>query len=175
MTTKTGTNFGTDSVMDIRIARVGNKDVYQRKIIENGVVKWIDTDAEVDNIVEEFSPSTDIAHKAESEAAFSAVETKFVPADYKGVNTDVLIRKNIKETKATLARDPNADKLMQDYMDRLIKFHAMLIRFVGSPEDIMNGNHTSIDKLKKNPALREAILLLIDVVGEPWTQIKNKI
>lgn len=170
---KNETNFGTDSVQDIRCVQIGNKDVYQRKVVVNGVTQWVDVKTVVDEIdTHEFEPHTDINVVPNASITERFQDTAFKPQDLKGVKTDVLIKKELEEMKSVLV-----DKeLLQNYMDRLIKMHAILIRIIGaSPETILAGHHTQIDKLKKNSALREAVLLFIDVVGDPWTQVKHLI
>lgn len=170
---KNDTNFGSESVQDIRCIQVGNKDVYQRKVMVNGNTQWIDVKTAVEEIdTHEFEPHTDISQKKPSSISERFQGTSFKPQDLKGVKTDPLIKKELEDLKAILV-----DKeLLANYMDRLIKMHAILIRIIGaSPETILAGHHTQIDKLKKNSALREAVLLFIDVVGDPWTQVKHLI
>lgn len=168
------TNFGSESVVDLRLIKIGTKSIYQRKIINaDGSEVWQDEVVAAETC-EDFNPHTEVAHSAES-CVFDKIdsETHFKPNDFPGVNTDVLIRKEIQKIRNTISIDK---ELVQDYMDRLIKLHAILIRITGtSPETILDGHYTCLDKLKKNTALREAVLLIIDVVGEPWLSIKDKI
>jgi hypothetical protein len=170
---KNETNFGSESVQDIRCIQIGNKDVYQRKVVVNGNTQWVDVKTAVEEIdTHEFEPHTDVNQKPASSISERFQGTSFKPQDLKGVKTDPLIKKELDQMKAILV-----DKeLLENYMDRIIKMHAILIRIIGaSPETILAGNHTQIDKLKKNTALREAVLLFIDVVGDPWTQVKHLI
>lgn len=179
----THTNFGSESVMDLRLVKIGEDDVWQRKIVnEKGVIVWIDVEktktgiddvkTEAVKIDSEFYPHTDIVKKEKTDNFAS--ETLFKPQEISGVKTDVLIRKSIDDARKSFYYCDR--KLMEDYMDRLIRLHAVLIRITGvTPETILKGHETNIDKLSKNSALREAVLLLIDIVGEPWTSVKDKI
>jgi hypothetical protein len=171
------TNFGSESVLDVRLVNVGGKDIYQRKQIINGKALWVDVEVATDFVdtddadTEEFNPLTDFKEVPDVKTD-RVPSTMFAPQELKGVRTDPLIRKSLDDMR-TIAVD---QKLFQEYMDRFIRLHAILIRIVGgTPEDIMNGKHTSIDKLKKNSALREAVHLIIDVIGEPWASCKSKL
>ena len=168
------TNFGRESIKDIRIVEKDNKTIYEEKKIVDGKEVWSVVKTVVDEIVaKEFEPHTEQFSPSQNPISDLIAKTAFIPHDFKGVNTDVLIKKTIEDMKKTTHVDR---ELLQNYMDRLIKLHAILIRITGvTPETILAGNATQLDKLRKNSALREAVLLIIDVVGDPWDKVKDKI
>lgn len=150
------------SVLDIRFIQRDGKQVYQKQMMVNGVPEWKD----VETIVE------DDKHFM---ARFSG--TDMVPHDMpKDIETSILVKKALDKQKIDFIKETGYIpktldlKLVERYMDQLIRIHALLIRVLGTPESILQSK-TKNEALSKNTALREFILLLIDVVGNPWKEV----
>jgi hypothetical protein len=138
------------SVINWRWVIINGRNVMQQLVrFSDGRTEWQSMDEPAHISTEEF------------EARFNDTET--IPADFNQTNTDVLVAK---ETKYNDIRG----NLLIEHMDKILKLHALLIRFTGGqPADIVAEKRV-ID-FKSNTALKECVILLIGIVDEPWTDV----
>lgn len=139
-----------ESVLNIRWNLVNGKNILQQQVrYADGSVKWI-------NVEEQ-------EQTKEFEARFKGTVT--IPLDLPQVSTDPLFKKCDDKNKPDVR-----NQLLEEYMDKLIKIHALLIRIVGSqPQDIVN--HKQYIDFKNNSAIRETVVVLINIIGDPWTPV----
>jgi len=138
------------SVINMKWVIVNGRNVLQQLVrYSDGITEWQNVDEPAHASTEEF------------ESRFN--DTQTIPLDLDPVKTDVLTPKENKDTDIR-------GQLLVDHMDKLLKLHALLIRFTGGqPADIVAEKRV-ID-FKSNTALRECVILLIGIVGEPWTDV----
>lgn len=138
---------------------------------DNGVLKQKRTTKDGKVIME------DIPHAPSKNEIKSITErfddTETVPNSVRVINTSPLVNKAVAKEIAVLENSPDiVHQMLTQYIEKILSFHAMLIRVVGTPESLAERSEP-LDI--KNSALREYVLLQMNILGGPWDHVKNKI
>lgn len=122
--------------------------------------------------------------KNEPESAKEFIETEFdddiLPHDLVPSKTSPLINKAVANELSNLTKsfktnsEPNdvIQQTLAHLMDVIFAEHALLIRMIGSPESL--AERTQPLEIR-NSALYESIMLQIDILKDPWLDVKHKI
>lgn len=94
----------------------------------------------------------------------------FKPESLVAAKTDVLIRKSV--AKEFNGSNGSITDVVACHIERSYKIHALLVKVLGCPNYL---SEQKSDVVINNSAVYELVMDIIDIVGQPWSDLKDLI